>query len=111
MFFNIEKKEKNQILELSCKANIILLDNSFIAHGYLYIASLDSMFKIDIIEKKINKKFTFGFSKIYSFNNDIFGININCVYKINDKNGNEKELMFTDSLPIRCLYIYCKYFR
>ena len=62
------------------------------------------MFKIDIITKKINKKFTFGFSKIYSFNNDIFGINNNCVYKINDKNGNEKELMFTDSLPIRSLY-------
>ena len=107
MFFNIEKKKEIKILKLNCNANINLLDNSFIVNGYLYIASIDSMFKIDINKKEINKKFNFGFAKIYSFNNDIYGVNKNSVYKINDgenKNDNEKELMFEDSLPIRCLY-------
>ena len=106
MFYNIEKKEEIKILKLSGNGNINLLDNSLIANGYLYIALIDSIFKIDINNREINKKLNFGFSKIYSFNNDIFGINKNCVYKINDgnNNNNEQELILDDILPIRSLY-------
>lgn len=42
-------------------------------------------------------------AKIYTFHNDIFGINNNCVYKINEKD-NKLDLIFEDILPIKCLY-------
>ena len=42
-------------------------------------------------------------AKIYTFHNDIFGINNNCVYKINEED-NKIELILEDILPIKCLY-------
>jgi len=80
-----------------------LLDNSCIFNGYLYISSFYSMFKININTREINKKFNCRLAKIYTFHNDIFGINNNCVYKINE-NDNEIDLIFEDILPIKCLY-------
>ena len=103
IFYNIEKKEEIKMLKISGKGNINLLDNSFIFNDYLYIASLDSMFKIDINKKEINRKFNFKLTKIYLFNDDIFGINKNCVYKINE-DKDEIKLIFEDILPIKCLY-------
>ena len=60
------------------------------------------MFKININTREINKKFNFRFAKIYIFNGDIFGINNNCVYKINEKD-NKIKLIFEGILPIKCL--------
>ena len=94
-------------MEIISKANINLADNSCVLNDYLYIASLDSMFKIHINSKKIIKQFNFGYTKLYQFNNDIFGINKNCIYKINDKdnkNGNEKELILENNFIIQCFY-------
>ena len=51
------------------------------------------MFKININITEINKNFNFRLAKIYIFNNDIFGINNNCVYKSNE-NNNKIELIF-----------------
>ena len=61
------------------------------------------MFKINFNTREISKKFNFRLAKIYIFNNDMFGINNNCVYKINEKD-NKIELISEDIIPIKCLY-------
>ena len=103
IFYNIEKKQEIKMLKISGKANINLLDNSLIFNDYLYISLFDSMVKININTREINKKFNFRLTKIYIFHNDIFGINNNCAYKINEKD-NDLDIIFEDILPIKCLY-------
>ena len=52
IFYNIEKKEETKKLQINSNTVISLLDNSCIFNGYLYITSLDSIFKFILIKKK-----------------------------------------------------------
>ena len=88
--------------------------NSFIVKNIIYISSLNYLYLIDINSKKINK-YEFTFSKIYSFNDNIFGINEKSIYNITLNDGEiNTNKVHEDNSDITCLfysadkkYIFC----
>ena len=78
--------------------------NSFIVKNIIYISSLNYLYLIDINSKKINK-YELTFSKIYSFNDNIFGINEKSIYNITLKDGEINiNKVHEDNSDITCLF-------
>ena len=78
--------------------------NSFIVKNIIYISSLNYLYLIDINSKKINK-YELTFSKIYSFNDNIFGINEKSIYNITLKDGEiNTNKVHEDNSDITCLF-------
>ena len=70
----------------------------------IYISSFNYLYLIDINSKKINK-YELTFSKIYSFNDNIFGINEKSIYNITLNDGEiNTNKVHEDNSDITCLF-------
>ena len=104
-FYDLDKKGIAQTLVLDVSNDSASLENNFIHKNYLFVSSPKFLFKINIIEKKIEKKYEYRFAKIYSFNNTFFGINGKIIYFIKDNNGEiEYQTIYEDKEDIKSLF-------
>ena len=108
MFFDLKNlvKISELILQNQIK-NIDNIDILCINGNYLYISLRQSIFKIDIIKKEPISKYNLTLSKIYMFNNNIFGIYKNFIYRITDKDktiNSNLLYQFKKEKNIYCLY-------
>ena len=100
VFYDLKLQKEIKLLNLKTK-NIIESLNAFLVFKkYLFICSVDALFVIDIEKKEILNEINFGLEKIYKFNDDIFGIHKNTIYKIifNDNEIKRKALCHNASL-------------
>ena len=106
LFFDLKKKQEIKSLKLQSKVAINDSDILYIFENNLYVCLFDSLFKIDIKNRNQIMKSSGGFSKIYRFGNNFFGIKMNEIYNIVEHNDSiEKEKIYKDtSSCIYCLY-------
>ena len=105
IFYDLIKYEEIKRLELESKTSINNEEIFYIYDNYLYVSLSDSFFVIDIERRKIQEiKVDYGFSKIYGFENNIFGVSGDAIYKIiKEKNDVKKELLHKDTSKIHCI--------
>ena len=107
IFYDLKNKIEIKRLELQSQP---MISNDYdvlnIYNNYLYVSLFDSLFKIDIGKRTKIMRTSFGFSKIYRFGNNFFGIKWNIIYAIIDDNNNIQEKIIYEDLSknIYCLY-------
>ena len=106
IFYDLIKQEEINRLNLESKTSINNVGSFYIYNNYLYVSLSDAFFIIDIDNKKQETKVDYGFSKIYGFANNIFGIKNNEIYKVIKENNNiKKELLYKDVSDIYCMQL------
>ena len=105
IFYDLIKYKEIKRLKLESNTSINNEEIFNIYDNYLYVSLSDSFFVIDIERRKIQEiKVDYGFSKIYGFENNIFGVSGDAIYKIiKEKNDVKKELLHEDTSKIYCI--------
>ena len=76
--------------------------------NYLSISLRKSIFKIDINKKESISQYDFKLSKIYLFNNNIFGIYQNGIYRITDKDNTINAIFYANLKKKTIFIVYIK---
>ena len=105
-YFDLNTKILKQYLILEENNDINLKVDSFIINNNIFISFLNNLYIVDFISQKMEKK-ELGFSKFYSFNNNIFGIKEKSIYNITINNDivNANKIYEDNSDNIIC-FIY-----
>ena len=105
-YFDLNTKMLKQYLILEENNDINLKVDSFIINNNIFISFLNNLYIVDFISQKMEKK-ELGFSKFYSFNNNIFGIKEKSIYNITINNDivNANKIYEDNSDNIIC-FIY-----
>ena len=105
-YFDLNTKTLKQYLILAENDDINLKANSFIIKNNIYISFFNNLYVIDFTSQKMKKR-ELGFSKIYSFNDNIFGIKEKSIYNIaiNNDEINANQIYEDNSDNIIC-FIY-----
>ena len=76
--------------------------------NYLSISLRKSIFKIDIDKKESISQYDFKLSMIYLFNNNIFGIYQNGIYRITDKDNTINAIFYANLKKKTIFIVYIK---
>ena len=76
--------------------------------NYISISLRKSIFKIDIDKKESISQYDFKLSMIYLFNNNIFGIYQNGIYRITDKDNTINAIFYANLKKKTIFIVYIK---